>query len=46
MGMLNENKGLERLQTFIKLHLDKLDGLNHEVDYIPKMSKDWTSVPN
>jgi hypothetical protein len=46
MGMLNEDTGLEGLQTSIKLHLDKLDGFNREVDYIPKMSEDWTSVPN
>jgi len=28
---------LEGLQTSIKLHLDKLDGLNHEVNYHTKV---------
>ncbi len=28
---------MEGLQTFIKLHLDKLNGLNHEVDYHTKV---------
>jgi hypothetical protein len=46
MGMSNEDKGLEGLQTSIKLHLDKLNGFNREVDYIPKQLKDWINVPN
>jgi hypothetical protein len=46
MGMSNEVKGLEGLQTFIKLHLDKLNGFSREVDYIPKLLEDWINVPN
>jgi hypothetical protein len=44
--MSNEVKGLEGLQTFIKLHLDKLNGFSREVDYIPKLLEDWINVPN
>jgi hypothetical protein len=36
--MSNEDKGLKGLQTFIKLHLDKLDGLSREVDYHIKVA--------